>query len=264
MVEAQAKKKKEFAIIGKIIRECIAISIWLCLFVKFVLFDFDVYLFENKFPQLSWLVRYRFVITMGVLATLWLILGSKRLKSIILYVIAYPFIIVFWKLPKLIIKNWPVALVFSLAFGDIVKSFKLNCILTSFALVAGLITLISGNTYLLAISMIYLGIVLSLHLIHKTRKAYGASIFEGLAGHVRSFRNKIEAGEVIKLNLETDKPTNAEDIKIEQLNKQNLSSAYMFNQFFEYLATELRLLAKSRKVDLYLILSLVYTRLKIR
>jgi hypothetical protein len=58
-------------------------------------------------PILSDVYRLRPVVMLGVIAGLWLALGHRRFLLFVVYVLAYPFVVVFWHFSELVLRYWP-------------------------------------------------------------------------------------------------------------------------------------------------------------
>lgn len=104
-----------------LIRDIASILFWAYLIIKLFVFDLDIYLIQKYFPNYSWVIEKKFFIILGILAIIFLIARKKKILQYVLYVLFYPLILVFWKIPFLIFKqnNW--ILIF--AFIDSIISF---------------------------------------------------------------------------------------------------------------------------------------------
>jgi hypothetical protein len=92
-------------------REALAMLFWVYVILKLFVYDFDAYLVTEYFPEEVWLLKFRLVILIGVIAVALLIFGKNRVGAWSLYIIAYPLIITFWKLPYFIYnrESWTLA-----------------------------------------------------------------------------------------------------------------------------------------------------------
>ncbi len=78
---------------------------WTYAVVKIFIFDFDVYIVQHFLPQARWIVDWRFLILLVLLA-LWAVVGRPKWFLVgVLYVAFFPFVVVFWKVPRLIFRG---------------------------------------------------------------------------------------------------------------------------------------------------------------
>lgn len=137
------------------IREVLAITFWTYVTVKLFVFDIDNFIVAKYFSQYSWIITYKFLIFFGALATFWLITKNSRVLNWMLYMIFYPVVVLFWKVPVLLykMKSW------NLAFGimnyaiSFFKSFKYNFIINVFFLICATIVLMNGRNILIWVSI---------------------------------------------------------------------------------------------------------------
>ena len=138
------------------------------------------------------------------------------------------------------------------AIYDLLRSFRLRfAFMTAAALSAVCIVLLS-NIYLLIPSMVLLGIYLIIHLYRSLRRAYRSSIFEGLSDLVRKLRVSIEDGQQTLWKKEKYKPQTKDY-------EQQCLMFYLLNSVTEIVGDRLLKVAKSRKPDLYLMISWLTT-----
>ena len=100
-------------------REMISLSLWVLVFVKLLVYDIDV-LLVNRVPWLAAIYPYKFFLLTAGLAAFWLVFGGRYVKKIILYVAAYPLILLFWHIPKMLFKNWATLLLFAPAIESMI------------------------------------------------------------------------------------------------------------------------------------------------
>lgn len=87
--------------------------IWAYSIVKLFVFDVDVYILQTYIPALLWIAQFRFILLPLILGMLWLSLGPKSLFGIMIYVVFFPFVLTFWKIPRLIYRQKSWTLIFS-------------------------------------------------------------------------------------------------------------------------------------------------------
>lgn len=79
--------------------------VWAYALTKLFVGDFDLDLLHVALPQVAWLLDFRFFIALGVLALLLLLFKVRRVGLGLLYVWAYPLVILLWKVPAFLIKH---------------------------------------------------------------------------------------------------------------------------------------------------------------
>jgi len=114
----------------KILREVLAPVIWIYVVLK-VIIDFDAWLIYEHFPSFSWVIYYRPFFLLGIVAILYLKLGKSKFWKLVGFCMAYPFILILWRIPKALLKDKSWIGIF--ACLDIVagfcKNFKWNLIM---------------------------------------------------------------------------------------------------------------------------------------
>src|SRR5258706_13651479 len=166
--------------IGFGLREIVALAIWLLIITKLFVYDVDLLLVQ----RVGWLRRfypYKFFFIIAVVAAVWLVLGGKYARRIILFVAAYP-IVLLWRLIVILFKNWATLLLFAPALESMVRTFKWRFILSSFAILAALGIALLIRPIALMICMGIVGTYLVSHYVFRLRGAYRQeSIFASVA-----------------------------------------------------------------------------------
>lgn len=236
----------------KIIRELCAVIFWLFTSVKLVVFDIDIYLVEKYAPSFRWILNYRFFGLLFLSSAALLGIRKKAFLQFLVYVVTYPFIILFYRIPKLLFRNWAIAIAFAPACYEAIRSFHHRFALITMAALSALCIVLSFNPYFLSFAMILLGMYLIITLYRNSKKAYQSSIFQGLADLAKELRIKLESGEqTLWKKVEYD-PISKEGTKDYE---QQLSSFYFLNCGVEFIAEKLHMVAKRKIPDLYLIAS---------
>src|ERR1700693_5427457 len=93
-----------------IVRECIAGTIWTFIVLKLVVFDIDIYLLDRLAPQLRWILDFKVFVIIALIGVAWAALGQTGFQKTMLYVGTYPAIVLFWRLPKLAFRRWPLVI----------------------------------------------------------------------------------------------------------------------------------------------------------
>lgn len=155
--------------LGRIVREIIAVLFWLYVVVKLFAFDIDVYLMKRLQPDYVWLLNLKFFILIGILALVWLVTKSKSVLAWTSYVVFYPVIIVFWRIPFFVFKqkSWILAFAFINAMTSFVRSLKYSFIASAFFLISVVVIFRSSTDALLWISTVIIFVILLMAYIHR-------------------------------------------------------------------------------------------------
>lgn len=247
---------------GKIIKEVLALIIWIYLFIKIFIFEIDIYIIQKYFPSFSWLFKYKFFIFIALLAILWMILRNKRFFGFILFTIVYPFFLLFWRIPKLLFKtkNW--VGIFA-ALGILVSFFnslKLNFMIFTLLSVSGLLIIISNAKFTLIPSIIVFFLFLILHFIR--RFSYGFkkfSILNKYASSVIKFWQQVQSA--IRSSEEQKTIQQKKTAEEEEANQRSnrLQWLLILNKACYFLASKLRYIQKGGIAFLYYFSSLLYS-----
>ncbi len=121
-------------------RESLAVLFWLYVGLKPFVFDVDSWLIGLVAPSLSWVVEWRFAFFLGLLGFAILLLKPRRLAWWALWVLLYPFVLLFWRLPQLLfrLKSWTLGLAVVGTAIALIRSIRFTVPVTA-ALVTGLI-----------------------------------------------------------------------------------------------------------------------------
>ncbi len=236
----------------KTLREISAMILWAFIVVKVIVFDIDVYVFDKYLPSLRWTLNYRFFALLVLISVVLIGIRKKSFRRFFAYVISYPLILLCWRIPKLFFRNWALTIAFAPAFYDLLRSFRSRFAVMTGAALSAICILLSSTFYLLIPSMVLLGVYLIMHLYHSLRKAYRSSIFEGLGDLVKKLRVALEGGQYGLWKKEKYNPGTKEY-------EQQCLTFYLFNSGVEIVGEKLLKVAKSRKPDLYLMISWLAT-----
>ncbi len=237
--------KKELTFSGKIssiLIEIIAPLVWVYIFVKLFIYDFDSWFFRILFPQYWRILEVKFILLLLFLSILWMIFGTKNVLKWFFYILFYPLLLLFIFLPWFIFKqkSWNLGFAVVNATISFFKSLKYSFITTSFFLAALTSILLFNNLNLLWASII---ILLVLIVVTFVRKFWFALKPSGIFGiHIKALKGtkKISKG---TFTLDTD----IRDLPMDSLNPKQLESwtaklqtAVLFNRICVFLARKLR------------------------
>jgi hypothetical protein len=85
--------------------DVIGLVIWLGLVVKVFIADWDRLVVSFLFPQFTWVLDLRWLFPLALLAMLLVLFKASRLGLGIAYVITFPLVVAFWKIPKFLIEH---------------------------------------------------------------------------------------------------------------------------------------------------------------
>jgi len=227
-------------------------TLWAFIVVKVIVFDIDVYLFEKYLPSLRWTLNYRFFALLVLISVVLIGIRKKPFRQFLVYVISYPLILLCWRIPKLFFRNWALTIAFAPALYDLLSSFRSRFAVMTGAALSAICIVLSSTFYILIPSMVFLGVYLIMHLYRSLRKAYRSSIFEGLGELVKKLRVALEGGQHGLWKKEKYDPGTKEY-------EQQCLTFYLLNSGVEIVGEKLLKVGKSRKPDLYLMISWLAT-----
>lgn len=240
---------------ARIVRELLALALWLFLFINTVIFDLVGPLAEMT-PIAADIFKFRLFIIMMAVAVPALILSRSAFLSTVGYVMCYPLVVVGWLLPKTLIKNWPVLVVFLPAIHSVFANLRYNYFLLTAAFVGGAAVLFSKQTVSIVAGMAVLFVYLTWHFARRMRSAFAPStVFANVGAALR----KISGSMVTSMNT-TDLstlPTGSEEY--EKALSQNMLNRYMSAAVLAQIARRLTALHETRQLDLYFIGAFAYT-----
>lgn len=90
--------------------------IWLGVIIKLFVGDLDRFFVASFVPQLAWILDMRWLVVLVLAALLLILFKALTLGIAVAYVALFPLVVLFWKLPKLLVKR-PSKLLFSTLAG---------------------------------------------------------------------------------------------------------------------------------------------------
>jgi hypothetical protein len=254
----ESKKKTRLKGIAFFVRESFAIAVWLLIFIKVFVYDVDL-LLVNRVPWFQRLYPYKFFLLIGFVAVVWLTLGTKRAWKIIGYITAYPLILLLWRIPKLLFKNWALLLIFAPAIESVIFTLKWRFVFGSFTILAALGVSLFRNRAALIVCMAFLFVYLSIHYILRLRVAFRpTSVFANIAPTI---------GEMWRHTIKTFKESefkarsgpDAQPSEYPKKHIENVKALYLQNLLWTYAGKKLDEAVSSRRTDLYFIVALIYS-----
>lgn len=146
----------------KVVRELCTTFFWIYVLVKLFVFDIDYYLMEKIFPNHMYILNYKFIIIIGIIAVFWLFMKNKKVIPFILYIVFFPIILFLWKIPYFIFrqKSWTVAIAFINSIISFFINIKFNFIASVLYITSLFMILIFSNTIILWLCIIILSCIL--------------------------------------------------------------------------------------------------------
>jgi hypothetical protein len=246
--ENNIQKKGAFNQIARVIREIVAALFWFYLIFKVFIFDLDIFLVDRYFPNYYWIVEYKFLVIISLLAMVWFFTKNKNIILWALYILFYPFIVIFWKLPFFVFKqkSWIFAFAVINSIISFFKSIKYKFIVSVVFLLSMTGIFISSNHVILWVACsLILAILLavyirSLIMLFKPSSIFQVyiKIFSGMRKHGKSFFG-------IDENMKNLPVENYGEKQLEKWTT-NLQTSVLFNRVCLFSAKKLRDYQNSR------------------
>src|SRR5450759_2530702 len=150
VVVASDSKPSKRGRLYRAFRELTAIAFWIYVVTKVFFFDVDYWLLSRFSPHLRWLVDYRFLWFVLALALVVLLASPLRAMGLVLYVMFYPFVLVFWRLPWLLmrLKRWTLTLALVAGVVSLARSLKFTAMMVA-TLVFGTVLVVEAQPHVL-------------------------------------------------------------------------------------------------------------------
>jgi hypothetical protein len=246
IISQQPKKEKSVASkFLAVLKEIIAALFWIYVISKLFIFDIDIWLVNKYLPSYSWLLNFKFFILISAVAIVWLITKNKHILSWTLYIVFYPAIVLFWKIPFFVFKqkSWIFAFALINAVISFFKSIKYNFIafalfLASFAVIFGF-----SNAKLLWPAISILFIILAIIYIRRFILVFKpSSIYQVYIKIFSATKNYGSKQTTLFALDENIKNLPVENLDQKQLEKwtTNLQISVLFNRICLFAAKKLR------------------------
>lgn len=238
-----------------VVRELTALLLWGIAFVNTFVIDLFTPMREAA-PQIDALIRYRFLVVLGAIAIAWMALSKQRFIAFVGYIIAYPLVLLLWRIPSVLFRNWPTVVIFLPTIQAVFRNLKVNFIAATIALIAAVVVLKAQGPFPISTAMILLGAYLALHFGRRIQASFSPStVFADVGKGLKGFWEHVKKQSPIT-KLDALQPGTPEH---EKVFGQNVLNLYLYSTFLARIANRLRRLHETRKLDLYFALSLLYT-----
>ena len=251
-------KKKESRKISFYLREFLAAAFWLFLFIKAFVYDLDLVIIR-RLSVLEPLYPYKFFFFLGLLSVAWVVLRTKRFLKTIGYVLVYPLVLLLWRVPKLLFKNWALLVIFAPAIESVLFTLKWRFTFGSLALLAALGIVLMNERGFLVVFMSVLMLYLFVHYVLRIRVAFRpTAVFADVAKVVTSmWRESVKIYK--RKDYEAHSGSGPQGVEYEKKRVENLKQLYSNNLMWEFLAKKLNETVSSRRTDLYFIVAVLYS-----
>lgn len=144
------------------IREVLGILFWVYVITKLFVFDIDQYLVGTYAPSHLWLLDYRSLFFLGIAGAAFLLGRYIGAVGSLFYILLYPVVLVFWRVPLLLWKQKSWNFTFHLLNGifGFFKHIRYNMPLVSFYIIALVLVIVSDSLWIIAACNIVLLIFL--------------------------------------------------------------------------------------------------------
>jgi hypothetical protein len=243
--------------ISSLLRDGVALIIWGYVLVKIFVFDIDFYLLNLVSPNLAWILNIRLFVLLSVIAVLWLIVGHKRFFALFAYIVGYPLVILFWKLPVFIFRRWAAFLILLPSIFDTLLSFRRTFVLYTVILVSSASIFLSKQPAILISAMVALALCLVFMLYRAFSRTNSTRIYSRLAEYLRGVQTRITDGEFDVAPFLPSQPAAAQMTSEEASAAASLPQLYIHYVIFDYISQKVDQVDRAHKYNLILISSLL-------
>lgn len=160
-----------------IVLDIISVIIWTYSLIKLFIFDIDVYLIKNFFQNFDFLIKYKFVIILLVITAFVLISKKWKLVGDSFYVLFFPLIIIFWKIPILLLKiqSWNLFFILLTYVAIMLRSARFSFVTNTVILTCIVAILASSRNLILWPSVLLLLIITMVVIFQRIISVYTGS-----------------------------------------------------------------------------------------
>lgn len=168
-VEKVSEVKEEYNKFQNFIENLIATAFWIYLIIKVFFFDIDTFLINIFFPNTQWIIDYKFFILIGIIVTALTFCKKNYVLLFISFILFYPFILLFWKIPYIIYKtkSWTIAIAIINTIISFFSGFKYNFIIFSITAISFCLLFNFNNPLLLYFLITVLAVTIIIIYIHR-------------------------------------------------------------------------------------------------
>jgi hypothetical protein len=237
-------------------REIVCIFAWLFVPTKLFVCDIDSLIVNATFPSLAPSLQFRFFLFLATLACCLLTMGARRFAFTCAYACFYPLVVTLRYVPAWFLRHWPLLLAFSPAIYSFIGSFRRSFALFAGAAVSGLLVLECDHKLLLIPASLYLAIYLARHCFRRYQRiSRPTTVFADVASGIQKCSVVLKDATFQKQLAAKNDPTSSEKSN----DTNNYLAIYAYLAMLEIGAKRFREIASSRKVDVYLASTLLFT-----
>lgn len=177
IVESNSKPNKKDSPSLVIFREILGGLFWIFLFTKIFIYDIDLFVVGQINPSWLFIFDYKFFILIGLVCFIWVSIGTNNFSKLISVILFFPFIFIFWRIPKIFWKSKSWIGVFA-SFGILFSFFssaKINFTTFVFVALSTLLIFTNNNDVLLIVSMAIMFAYLLYHFAKRLKYAFKPS-----------------------------------------------------------------------------------------
>lgn len=242
-----------------VFRDIFSGFIWLYCIIKLFVFDVDIYLFQKYLPQQQWLIDFKFIVLLVLISIYWITVGNKHFYKSFFFLLAFPLYLIFWRIGKLVFKNWFTALAVISYVSSFFSSIKFNFLTFTLFISASTLILASSNNILVIFGIVLLFVFLFLQF---GRRVYFAFIPSKALVFPRQGYARLVDLMIKQYSLPDEiKNTEIQKLNSEQRSKRtaNLQFLIIINRVTSFIAVKLREFQESKLMLLYFIFGLLFT-----
>lgn len=152
--------------------DVLALLLWIYVVTKLLVADVDRALVQALVPTLVWLVDYRLIAYLLLLVAT--VLLWKRVWFVTLYVVLFPFVVLFAKVPWFFFRHrsWALFLGLLQAISALFRDIKYNLITKSLGLVAALAIVFFHSPYIIVPAAVYMAWLVVWSLFRRVRGVF--------------------------------------------------------------------------------------------
>ena len=190
--------------------------VWVLGLTKQLFFDFDLYLANALGSPWDYIVQFRFLVVL--LAVAIILVAHRKGFFVLLYALAFPLIVAFWKIPRLIVwfRSWNLLLALTTVFLSAFSRIRWRFLIRAIEALVVVVALTTTSPRIAAICAILLSAALIYHYVQTIAAGVRASKFVGLQQKfVRTITSKARLESMqIEAELRSD--------EVERFNKDQL------------------------------------------
>lgn len=243
------KDKKNKNMISKttfLVADVLGILLWLGIFVQLFFYDWflSVRLFLDNYGINSGLI---FPIILFFVAILWLLFRNKNFFLTLIYVLFFPCVVIFWKIPKIIFKNWRFVIVFLPLFSFLLANAKVRFFTFSLSVLSLFVIYFSNDVIVLYACSGYIVFYIVRHFVELIKMVFiKTTVFSNVSENIRENIDET-------INVEKFSPPNSIDLSPEEYKSkyaEGILTQLSISVFFYFLGNKLRDLSNSFIMDI--------------